>query len=53
MVPNVGPEVINSLTASADFIFIFNSTLRSMLKIISDINKQDLKIVNLHFVKAE
>ena len=51
--------LFNPLTAGAAYIrvFIFISTLSTtcldMLKIKCDINQQDLKRVDLHFVKFE
>ena len=50
---------LNPLTAGAAYIrdFIFISTFKyhilNVLKIKCDINQQDLKRVDLHFVKSE
>ena len=49
----------NSLTASAAYIRVFlfywyiKYHILNMLKIKCDINQQDLKRVDLHFVKSE
>ena len=45
----------NPLTAGAAYIrlFIFYSTLGPHFKYVEDINQQDLKRVDLHFVKFE
>ena len=51
--------VFNPLTAGAAYIrvFIFYQNIKynilNMLKIKCDINQQDLKRVDLHFVKSE
>ena len=49
----------NTLTAGPDYIRFFrcfyqhNNTSFKMLKVKRDINQQDFKIVDLHFVKSE
>ena len=51
--------VYNPLTAGAAYIRVFifykhiTSQILNMLKIRCDINQQDLKRVDLHFVKSE
>ena len=53
------PTSLNPLTAGAAYIqvFIFYQHIKyhrlNMLKISCDINQQDLKTVDLHFVKSE
>ena len=58
---NVSDVLFNPLTAGVVYIRFFtffistlhNYHLLNLLKIKSDINLQDLKFVNLHFVKSE
>ena len=52
--------MLNPLTAGAAYIRVFilyqhiiKYDILNMLKIKCDINQQDLKIVDLHFVKSE